>query len=128
MKPSPILALLAMLAAPASALAAGDPVAGAKSFKLCQACHTASEAKNKVGPHLVGIVGRPVATAEGYKYSAPMTEFGQGKVWDEALLGEYLKAPKALVKGTKMAFAGVKKDEDIANILAYLKDPAAGGQ
>ncbi|KPF46609.1 c-type cytochrome [Rhizobium sp. G187] len=119
---------MAMLAAPVSAIAAGDPVAGAKAFKVCQACHVATEAKNKVGPHLSGVVGRAVGTAEGYKYSPAMTEFGQGKVWDEALLTEYLKAPKAMVKGTKMAFAGVKKDEDIANIIAYLKDPAAGGQ
>ena len=57
-----------------------------------------------------------------------MTEFGAAQVWDEALLSEYLKAPKAVVKGTKMAYAGVKKDEDMANIIAYLKDPAAGGQ
>ncbi len=57
-----------------------------------------------------------------------MTEFGQGKVWDEAQLTEYLKAPRTLVKGTKMAFVGLKKDEDIANVIAYLKDPAAGGQ
>ena len=128
MKTSSMLALLAAIVLPVSALAEGDPVAGAKAFKACQACHTASEAKNKVGPHLVGVVGRGVATISVYKYSPAMTEFGAGKVWDEALLSEYLKAPKAVVKGTKMAYAGVKKDDDLANIIAYLKDPAAGGQ
>ena len=128
MKTSSILMLLAIAAAPVPALADGDPVAGAKAFKACQACHVATEAKNKVGPHLQGIVGRPVASIADYKYSPAMTEFGAGKVWDEALLSEYLKAPKAVVKGTKMAYAGVKKDDDLANIIAYLKDPAAGGQ
>lgn len=128
MKPSTLLLTFAVVAAPLSAFAAGDPVAGAKTFKVCSACHIATEAKNKVGPTLQGVVGRPVASVADYKYSPAMTEFGAGKVWDEAQLTEYLKAPKALVKGTKMAFAGLKKDEDIANVIAYLKDPAAGGQ
>ncbi|KPF60692.1 MAG: cytochrome c family protein [Alphaproteobacteria bacterium] len=128
MKTSSMIMLLALAASPFPALADGDPVAGAKAFKACQACHVATEAKNKVGPHLQGIVGRPVASIADYKYSPAMTAFGAGKVWDEALLSEYLKAPKAVVKGTKMAYAGVKKDDDLANILAYLKDPAAGGQ
>ncbi|MFN3502574.1 MAG: c-type cytochrome [Allorhizobium sp.] len=128
MKPSTMLMILAVSAAPLPAFAAGDPVAGAKAFKACQACHIATEAKNKVGPTLQGVVGRPVASIADYKYSKAMTDFGAGKVWDEALLSEYLKAPKAVVKGTKMAYAGVKKDDDLANIIAYLKDPAAGGQ
>ncbi|PYB73346.1 MULTISPECIES: c-type cytochrome [Rhizobium] len=128
MKTSSMLVLLSTLALPLPALADGDPVAGAKAFKVCSACHIATEAKNKVGPTLQGVVGRPVASIADYKYSPAMTEFGQGKVWDDALLTDYLKAPKALVKGTKMAFAGLKKDEDIANVIAYLKDPAAGGQ
>ena len=128
MKTSSMLVLLSTLALPLPALADGDAVAGAKAFKVCSACHIATEAKNKVGPTLQGVVGRPVASIADYKYSPAMTEFGQGKVWDEATLTEYLKAPKALVKGTKMAFAGMKKDEDIVNVIAYLKDPAAGGQ
>jgi len=128
MKPASLVMLLAVATAPFPALAAGDPVAGAKTFKVCSACHIATEAKNKVGPSLQGVVGRPVASVADYKYSKAMTDFGQGKAWDEALLTEYLKAPKALVKGTKMAFVGLKKDEDIANVIAYLKDPAAGGQ
>ncbi|MCM2473040.1 cytochrome c family protein [Rhizobium sp. CG5] len=119
--------LAAALILPAGAtLADGDAVAGAKVFKVCSACHTATEAKNKVGPSLMGVVGRPVATVEGFKYSKAMTEFGaDGKVWDEARLTEYLPKPKDLVKGTTMAFAGLKKPEDVANVIAYLKDPAA---
>jgi len=128
MKPASLLMLIAVATAPLPALAAGDPVAGAKTFKVCSACHIATEAKNKVGPTLQGVVGRPVASIADYKYSKAMTDFGQGKVWDEAQLTEYLKSPKTVVKGTKMAFAGLKKDDEIANVIAYLKDPAAGGQ
>ncbi len=128
MKPFSFLFMLAVVAAPLSAFAAGDPVAGAKTFKVCSACHVATEAKNKVGPTLLGVVGRPVASIADFKYSKAMTEFSQGKVWDEAQLTEYLKAPRTVVKGTKMAFVGLKKEEDVANVIAYLKDPAAGGQ
>jgi cytochrome c len=61
-------------AAPSAAFADGDAVAGAKVFKKCAACHVATEAKNRVGPHLVGIIDRPVASVEDYKYSKAMTE------------------------------------------------------
>lgn len=121
-----ILFLAAALALPATAvLADGDAKAGATVFKKCQACHTAVEPVNKVGPSLMGVIGRPVASAPGYAYSPAMTAFGAGKTWDEATFAEYIKAPRAMVKGTKMAFAGLKKDEDIAHLLAYLKNPAA---
>ncbi|MHB0953521.1 MAG: c-type cytochrome [Allorhizobium sp.] len=121
------LFLAAALALPAGvALADGDPVAGAKVFKQCAACHTATEPKNRVGPSLMGVIGRPVATFEGFKYSKAMTEFGaDGKTWTEELLEEYLPKPKDLVKGTTMTFAGLKKEDDIKNVIAYLKDPAA---
>lgn len=121
------LILAASLVIPAgAAFAEGDAVAGAKVFKQCQACHTATEPKNKVGPTLMGVIGRPVATVEGFKYSKAMTEFGaDGKVWSEELLTEYLPKPRDLVKGTTMTFAGLKKPEDIANVIAYLKNPAA---
>lgn len=121
-----LILLAAALSLPTgSAFAEGDAKLGAVVFKKCMACHTAEEAKNKVGPSLMGIVGRPVATVEGFKYSPAMIEFGKGKVWDEATLASYLPAPAQMVKGTKMAFAGLKKPEDIANLIAYLKDPAA---
>ncbi len=120
------LILAAAMVLPAGlALADGDAVAGAKVFKKCMACHTATEPTNKVGPSLMGIVGRPVATVEGYKYSAAMVAFGAGKIWDEAELTAYLPDPRGLVKGTKMAFPGLKAPEDIANVIAYLKDPTA---
>ena len=89
------------------------------------ACHDAKAEKNKVGPHLVGVIGRKAGTVEKFKYSPAMTAAGEGGlVWDEAKIGEYLKAPKEFIKGNKMAFPGLKKDEEIANVIAYLKaDP-----
>lgn len=120
-----LVLLSAALVATAGLAQAADAKKGATVFKKCAACHTATEAKNKVGPSLQGVVGRPVATVEGFKYSKAMKDFGAGKTWDEALLTSYLPAPRDLVKGTTMAFAGLKKPEDIADLIAYLKDPAA---
>ncbi|MDF2370151.1 MAG: cytochrome c family protein [Rhizobiaceae bacterium] len=115
---------LSLLATPA--FADGDAAKGAKVFKKCKACHTASDETNKVGPHLVSIIDRPVATVDGFKYSKAMTEFGaDGKTWDVETLTIYLKKPKALVKKTSMSFAGLKKDDDIENLIAYLQDPSA---
>jgi len=117
------IAVLLCLAAPA--FAQGDAVAGKAVFRKCAACHT-TDPVNRVGPTLAGIVGRPVASVPDYGYSSAMTGFAEGgKVWSEALLTEYLAAPKAMVPGTRMTFAGLKKAEDIANLIAYLKDPAA---
>ncbi len=105
---------------------AQDLAAGEKVFKKCKACHAVGEgAKNKVGPQLNGIIGAEAAKVEGFKYSKAMME--SGLVWDEATLTEYLVKPRDLVKGTKMAFAGLKKEEDITNIIAYLGSFAADG-
>ena len=76
----------------------------------------------KVGPTLKGVVGRKVASVEGYKYSDAMKAFGAtGAVWDEATLAAYLPDPRAYVPGTKMAFAGLKNPQEVADIIAYLK-------
>jgi len=119
------LAALATLALSGSAFADGDPAKGKRVFVKCKACHVLDKEKNKVGPHLVGIIGRPVASVEGFKYSKgadSMMAFAEGgKVWDEATLTEYLKKPKALVKKTKMAFPGIKQDEQIVDLIAYMK-------
>jgi cytochrome c len=89
-------------------------------FKKCKACHWADKEKNKTGPHLVGIIGRTAGSLESYKkYSKAMK--ASGIVWDETTLNDYLRAPKKYLKGTKMAFAGLKKDADIENVIAYLK-------
>jgi cytochrome c len=102
-----------------------DPAAGKKVFNKCRACHDATAEKNKVGPHLVGIVGRPAASVEGFAYSANMKELAAaGLIWDEAKLAEYLADPKAMVPKGKMAFPGLKDPSEIANVIAYLKaDP-----
>jgi cytochrome c len=108
-----------------AALAEGDVTVGEAVFKKCMACHNFDPAQKRVGPHLAGIIGRKAASVEGFAYSKIMKTKGtEGVVWDEATLSAYLKDPKAFATGTKMAFAGLKKDEDIANLIAYLKsDP-----
>jgi cytochrome c len=104
------------------ALADGDAAKGEKVFAKCKACHEVEKGVNKVGPTLKGVVGRKAAAVEGYKYSESMIAKGaEGIVWDEATLTAYLPDPKAFVPKTKMAFAGLKKPEDVADVIAYLK-------
>ncbi|UOM35444.1 cytochrome c family protein [Acuticoccus sp. I52.16.1] len=108
------------LATAAPALAQ-DPAAGEKVFRMCMACHAVGEgAQNKIGPQLNGVIGRQPGTLEGFKYSPGMVEFGEGKVWDEALLDSFLESPRKSVKGTKMAFGGLRREEQRADIIAYL--------
>jgi cytochrome c len=118
-----ILAALAsamLFAGPA--LAEGDAAKGEKVFAKCKACHENEKGVNKVGPTLKGVVGRKAASVEGFKYSEAMLAKGtEGVVWDEATLTVYLADPKAFVPKTKMAFAGLKKPEDVADVIAYLK-------
>jgi len=100
----------------------GDAAAGQKVFNQCKACHENEKGVNKVGPTLKGVVGRKAASVPDYKYSAAMIKKGEeGVVWDETTLTEYLPNPKAFVPGTKMAFGGLKKPEDVANVIAFLK-------
>ncbi|MDP9137777.1 MAG: cytochrome c family protein [Pseudomonadota bacterium] len=117
-----IIAALALTGLATPSHAEGDAAKGAKVFRLCMACHTADAATNKVGPSLKGIVGRKAATVEGYKYSEAMLAKGtEGVVWDEPTLEVYLPDPKGFVPKTKMAFNGVKKPEDVADLIAFLK-------
>ena len=111
------IAVLA-LAGAGGAHAQGDPEQGAKVFNKCKACHAVDEEKNKVGPHLVGIIGRPAGSVEGFRYSEAMAN--SGIVWEDETITAYLKDPKSYVPGNKMVFVGLKKDEDIADLLAYL--------
>jgi cytochrome c len=113
-----IATLGAALLAATPALAA-DPEAGEKVFKKCQTCHDAKAEKNKVGPYLKGVVGRKAGSAEGFKYSDAMKN--SGITWTEDNLATYLKDPKGFIKGNKMAFPGLKKDEEVADVIAYLK-------
>lgn len=101
---------------------AQDATAGATVFNKCKACHNADTDKNKVGPSLNGVIGRTAGTHEGFTYSKAMIEAGKaGLQWDETSLRDYLHDPKAKVKGTKMAFPGLKDEGEITNLLAYLE-------
>ena len=115
------------VAASAESAVAADAEAGAKVFVKCKACHQIGEgAKIAVGPVLNGVVGRPAGTYPGYSYSE--ANKNSGLVWDEATLKEYLKNPRGKVPGTKMIFPGLPKDEDIENVIAYLKQFGPDGK
>jgi cytochrome c len=101
-------------------LASADATKGQAVFKACAACHDVSNGgPNKVGPNLWGVVGRPHGVHEGFAYSEAMAAL-KDKPWDYVALNEFLTAPKKAVPGTKMAYGGLKKDADRANLLAYL--------
>ena len=102
----------------AALVAAADPAAGETIFKKCAACHKLDGA-NAVGPHLDGVVGRPVGSVEGFAYSDPMKAHGGD--WTPDDLFHFLANPKKYVPGTKMTFAGLPKPEDRANVIAYLE-------
>ena len=102
--------------------ASPDPelvAAGEKVFRQCKACHQVGEgASNRVGPQLNGILGRDIAAAEGFRYSGAMEDM-EG-TWDDDRLAEFLADPRGTVRGTRMAFAGLRDEADIAAVIAYL--------
>jgi cytochrome c len=119
-----IAVLAAVLALTTPAAMAGElEDAGKAVFAKCATCHAVGpDAKNKVGPVLNGIVGRAPATMADFNYSQAMKDFGAANpVWTEQVLDTYLTKPMEMVKGTKMAFAGLPKAEDRAAVIAYLK-------
>lgn len=115
-----LLPVFAVLTTPAFAMD-GDVEAGEKVFRKCASCHVVDSDQNKVGPSLQNVIGRVPGTVEGFKYSNAMVAFGEENVWDEETLMSYLAKPRDVVKGTRMAFAGLKKEEDLVNVIAYLK-------
>jgi cytochrome c len=111
----------------ATASMAQDAAAGEKAFAICKACHQLGEtAKNSVGPVLNGIIGRKAGTFAGYNYSD--ANKNSGLTWDEATFREYIKDPKAKVPGTKMAYAGMKDEQKVSDLLAYLKQYGPDGK
>lgn len=105
---------------------AGDPKAGAQVFKKCMACHAVGEgAKNKVGPELNGLFGRPAGSVPDYNY----TDANKNSriVWEPDVFAEYIKNPRSFIPGTSMAFAGLKRDKEIEDITAYLAQFNADG-
>jgi len=105
---------------------AQDAASGEKVFAQCRACHQVGPtAKNAVGPVLNGLFGRPAGTVEGYNYSA--ANKNSGITWDEAVFREYIQNPKAKIPGTKMVYAGLKDEQRITDLVAYLKQFDAAG-
>jgi len=118
------LALAAFfVAGAANAEALGDAQAGAKVYNKCTGCHQiGAGAEDGIGPHLNGVFGRKAAAHEGYRYSPSMKRAGvDGLVWTAKTLDAYIENPRALVSKTRMSFRGLKKPEDRANLLAYLR-------
>jgi cytochrome c len=108
----------------AQLLQKADAKAGESIFKKCQACHDGTKGgPNKVGPNLYGVVDRPVASHEGFGYSAAIKDFSKGSTekWTYDHLAHFLTAPKKFIPGTAMGFAGLPKDTDRANVIAYLR-------
>lgn len=114
------LAVLTVSLAMSGAQAAGDPEQGKKAFAKCRACHQLEAGKNTVGPSLKGVFGRKSGTADGFKYSDAMK--AKAVTWDEKTIGEYIADPKAYIPGNKMVFPGIKKESEVADLIAYLKD------
>ena len=119
------LVIIASSAAASSALAQ-DAAAGKTSFNKCLPCHSIGDgAKNKVCPELNGLDGRKSGTAEGYNYSD--ANKNSGITWNEAEFKEYIRDPKAKIPGTKMIFAGIKNEQEVNDLWAYLKQFDADG-
>jgi len=98
--------------------AAADADAGSRVFGKCKACHKI-DGTNATGPHLDGVVGRAIDSVEGYAYSGALEQMGD--TWTPENLYHFIEDPRGAAPGTKMSFAGIKKPEDLANLIAYLE-------
>lgn len=105
----------------------GDAMRGMKTFRKCKACHTVEQGgASRIGPNLWNIVNQPAGAVEGYKYSKALLERAEaGLVWDVENLDGYLHNPRKFLKGGKMAFAGLRKEQDRADVIAYLRENGA---
>ncbi len=113
-----LLLFVVVLMTPAMGSAA-DVAAGQAQFNKCKICHTLDAGgKNGVGPNLHGILGRKAGSLDGFNYSDAMKE--SGIVWNDAVLEKYIKNPREVLPGGKMAFPGIKDDDQIADLVAYL--------
>lgn len=101
----------------------GDAAKGEKAFKKCKACHQVGDgAQNKVGPQLNGVLGRAFGAVEDFKYSSTLMELAADPemVWTPETLDAFLTKPKDYIKGTKMSFAGLRKEDERTDVIAYL--------
>ncbi len=126
-----LLALGAFLAlAPIAGAQAqsGDPEAGRRVFNQCSACHTINQGgPNRVGPNLHGVMGRKAGSIEGFRYSANLKQLGEGgHVWNEETLRPYLQNPKAVAPQGIMAFPGLRNEQQLNDVIAYVKQASGG--
>jgi cytochrome c2 len=118
----PLLIGCTLSLAVAGSAFAQDAANGEKVFKKCAACHVANAPTNRVGPTLLGVFGRTAGTVEGFKYSESMIQHGKdGLVWSAETINEYLTDPKGYIPKNKMAYPGLKKPEERADVIAYLQ-------
>ncbi|POO51868.1 c-type cytochrome [Agrobacterium rosae] len=121
-----ILAAMCLIISASPSMAEGDAARGERAFSKCSACHSIDHPRTRLGPHLMGVVGRPAGTVPEYKYSAAMTDAGAGGlIWTEEKLHAFLYSPKKTVPGTSMRFFGLWSDSEIDDLIAYLKTVAA---
>ena len=122
--PAAVLGAALLLLQAGTALAEeGDPAKGKQVFAKCQVCHSIEAGVNKIGPSLHGVYGRKAGTLAGYNYTDAMKN--SGFTWGEKTLDTYLTNPRKVVPGTRMVFVGLPKEQDLLNVIAYLKQ--AGG-
>ena len=116
------------LAPVGGANAQGDPAAGQRVFNQCVACHTINQGgPNRVGPNLHGVMGRKAASVEGFRYSANLKQLGDGGlVWNEETLRPYLQNPKAVAPQGSMAFPGIRNEQQLNDVIAYVKQASGG--
>jgi len=115
-----ILTTAIFLAIATAVHAEGDAKKGKRFFNKCKACHTLKEDNHKSGPSLYGILGATSGSAEGFDYSSEMAE--AGLTWDDETLAAFLANPREVVPGNSMTFPGLKKEEEIANLIAYIRE------
>lgn len=117
---------LALALVPWGAARAQDAAAGQRVFNQCRACHTVEEGgRNGVGPNLHGLFGRKAASVAGFRYSASMKEKAEaGLAWNDETLRAYVASPKAVVPAGSMPFAGLRNEQQVSDLLAYLHQAA----
>ena len=123
------LGIVFALAPLGSAMAqAGDPAAGQRVFNQCMACHTINQGgPNRVGPNLHGVIGRKAGAVEGFRYSANLKQLGEnGHVWNEETLRPYLTNPKTVAPQGTMSFPGIRNEQQLNDVIAYVKQASGG--